>query len=339
MNFARPNYLYLLGLIPLAATFLAWAASRRRAALARIGLPDLIATLSASVSRRKRRWKTVLWLVALVALVVALARPRWGTQVTVKAQEGVEVMVALDVSSSMLAEDVKPNRLTRAKLTVEELMDRLGGNDVGLVLFSGAAFIQFPLTTDFNTARAFLEGAGPGSISRPGTALEEAIRVALDGFPEERATSRVILLLTDGEGHEGDPLAAAREAAEQDTVIYAIGFGSPEGEPIPIRDDGGAVGDYKKDAQGKMVLSRLDEVTLQQITAETGGRYSRASAGGEEIGAIVEAISALETGEKEGQFETYGVERFEWFAGAALLALTAETFVSDRKSGRKRKQD
>lgn len=333
MDFARPSYLYFAGCIPLALAFLAWAASRRRAAMNRIGDPRLVAALSASVSQRKRRWKTALWFVALLALIVALARPLWGSQVRVRAREGVEVMVVLDVSSSMLAEDVKPSRLMRAKLTVEELMGNLGGNEVGLVVFAGAAFVQFPLTADFTTARAFLGVASPGSISRPGTALEEAIRVASGGFSEKRAASRVILLLTDGEGHEGDPLAAAQEAAAQGAVIHAIGFGSPTGEPIPIRDASGSVVAYKKDAQGETVLSYLDEITLQQIASETGGLYFRASAGGDEIDAIVEAISALATGESEeaGQFETQGVERFVWFAGVALLALTVETLLYDRR--------
>jgi Ca-activated chloride channel family protein len=336
MDFAKPDYLYLLGLVPVVALFLAWAASRRRTVLTRLGAPSLIAALSANVSPRKRRWKTALWFLSLVALVVALARPVWGTQVTVKVQEGVEVMVVLDVSSSMLAEDIKPNRLTRAKLTVEELMGRLGGNDVGLVVFSGAAFVQFPLTADFNTARLFLDGVGPGSISRPGTALEQAIRVALAGFPQERASSRVILLLTDGEGHEGEPISAAQDAAEQGVVIHAIGFGSPDGEPIPIRDSSGAVVGYKENDQGEMVLSRLNEITLQRIVGEAGGLYFRASAGGEEIDGIAEAIAALETGEQEGQFEMQGVERFEWFAGVAFLALIAETLIGDRVRDRRR---
>jgi Ca-activated chloride channel family protein len=331
MDFAKPNYLYLLGLTPLATLFLIWAASQRQTALVKLGLLSLIETLSANVSLHKRRWKTVLWFLALIALVLAMARPLWSTQVMVRAQEGVEAMVVLDVSTSMLAEDIKPNRLTRAKLTIEELMDRLGGNEVGLVIFSGAAFVQFPLTADFYTARAFLEEASPTSISRPGTALEEAIRVAMDGFPERHAASRVILLLTDGEGHEGDPLTAAQEAAEQGILIHAIGFGSPDGEPIPIRDASGAVTDYKKNAQGETVLSRLDEIVLQQIASETGGLYFRASAGGEEIDAIVESIAALETGEQKGQFETQGVERFEWFVGAALLILTTEALISDRR--------
>jgi Ca-activated chloride channel family protein len=274
----------------------------------------------------------VLWFAALVTLVVALARPLWGSQVLVKVQEGVEVMVVLDVSVSMLSEDVKPNRLARAKLTVEELMDRLGGNDVGLVIFAGAAFVQFPLTSDLYTARLFLESAGPGSISRPGTALEEAIRVALDGFAENRAAGRVVLLLTDGEGHEGDPLAAAKEAAALGVTIHAIGFGSPGGEPIPLRDETGNVVGYKRNAQGEVVLSRLDEATLQQIVAGTGGLY-RSGFGEEGVEDIVEAIASLETGQTEEQFEVHGVERFEWFAGAAFLALGAGTLVGDRRRG------
>lgn len=335
MDFAQPNFLYLLGLFPIAVLFLVWAARRRHLTLARWGEPALVVQLGASVSLRKRRWKTALWLLALATMILALARPCWGTKVMVRAREGVEVMVVLDVSSSMLAEDIKPSRLTRAKLTVEELMDRLGGHEMGLVIFSGAAFVQFPLTADFYTARAFLESAYPDSISRPGTALEEALRVALDGFSDERAATRVILLLTDGEGHEGDPLKAAADAARQNVLIYAIGIGSPVGEPIPLRDATGAVYGYKENTQGEKVLSKLDEVTLQRIATAAGGLYFRASAGGEEIEAIVAAIDQLETGEsdEEGQFEVQGVERFAWFAGTALLALTAEAVLDERKRG------
>lgn len=330
MDFARPTYLFFLALVPVGALVLVLETQRKRADVARLGTPALIATLGASVSGTRRRWKTILWFIALIALVVSLARPRWGSQVQVAAQRGVQVMVLLDVSTSMLAEDIKPNRLARAKLTVEELMDRLGGNELGLVLFAGAAFVQFPLTADFYTARAFLDAAGPWMISRPGTALEEAVRVALGGFPNEIASNRVILLMTDGEGHEGDPLAAASTASDAGVTFYAIGFGSPDGEPIPIRDDNGTLMGYKKDAQGETVLSRLDEETLQQMANETDGLYFRASASGDEIAAITDAIAALDTGELEGQFETRGVERFEWFTGLALLALTAEFLIGER---------
>jgi Ca-activated chloride channel family protein len=330
VDFVTPTYLYLLALVPMAALLLTLEARRKRADVARLGTPALIATLGASVSERRRRWKTMLWFIALIALVISLARPRWGSQVQITARRGVQVIVLLDVSTSMLAEDIKPNRLARAKLTVEELMDRLGGNEMGLVLFAGAAFVQFPLTADFYTARTFLNSAGPWMISRPGTALEEAGRVALGGFPKEIASNRVILLLTDGEGHEGDPLAAASAAADAGVTLYAIGFGSPAGEPIPIRNEHGTLTGYKKDAQGEIVLSRLDEATLQQMANKTDGLYFRASAGGDEIAAITDAIAALDTGELEGQFETQGVERFEWFTGLALLALAAEFLIGER---------
>ena len=331
MDFANLDYLYLLLLVPVSALFLVWTARQRRASMARLGTPSSIAALADSVGHRLRRWKTTLWYLSLVALLLALARPRWGTQVTARMLQGVEVMVTLDVSASMLAEDIKPNRLARAKLTIEELLDRLGGNDVGLVIFSGAAFVQFPLTADLNTARTFLDAAGPGTISRPGTALADAIRVAQEGFSEDRPTSQVILLLTDGEGHEGDAFLAAQDAAERGVIIHAIGFGSPTGEPVPIRSADGTLIGYKKTTEGEMVLSRLDEVTLQQITAETGGLYFRTSPGGEETDSIVQAILALETAEREGQFDTHRVERFPWFGGAAFLSLAVATLLSDRK--------
>jgi Ca-activated chloride channel family protein len=202
---------------------------------------------------------------------------------------------------------------------------------MGLVLFSGAAFVQVPLTNDFNTVRAFLDSVAPKAISRPGTALEKAIRVALTAFPQDIATHRIIVLLTDGEGHEGDPVAAAKEASDANVTIYTIGLGSPGGEPIPIRDANGAISGYKKNAQGEMVVSRLDEVTLQQIASATGGQYFRASAQGQEIDAIAQAVSLAETGQRDEQFEVQGVERLAWFAGLALLALTSEILISDRK--------
>jgi Ca-activated chloride channel family protein len=332
MQFARPQYLYLLIVLPLAALVALWAARRRGRDLARIGTPELIAALSASVSHTRRRWKTALWFLALLALIVALARPLWGTEVQVVAQRGVQVMVVLDVSASMLAEDVKPNRLERAKLAIEEVMAQLVGHELGLVLFSGAAFVQFPLTSDTNTTRSFLRAAGPDSISRPGTALDEAIDVAVKGFPENSAAERVILLLTDGEGHhEGDVLAAARAAAEAGVTIHAIGFGSSAGEPIPIRDEDGDLIGYKKDAQGETVLSRLDEATLQAIVDRTGGTYQRFNGSGDEIDTVVDAVAALPTAETEDQFVTRGVERFGWFAGFALVALAAEYLVGERK--------
>ena len=336
MVLARPTYLYLLALVPVAAIAYAFAARRRKIDARRLGDPALIARLGNSVSVPSRRWKMALCLLALTAQVIALARPRWGTELQVDSRRGVQVMAVLDVSASMLAEDVKPSRLARAKLLLEEFMDELGGSQLGLVLFAGAAFVQAPLTADLNTVRGLLRAAGPDSVSRAGTALDEAVRVALGGFREDIETHRVMLLLTDGEAHEGDPLTAARAAAAAGVTIHAVGFGTTQGEPIPIRDANGALLSYKTDARGDTVLSRLNETLLQEMAGATGGRFFRAAAANDAVSAIRDAIGALEGGELQARPEILGVERFPWFAGLALLALTAEFLLPDRTTRRLR---
>lgn len=330
MRFAEYSYLYCLIPLGMLSILFALLSRRQQALLARLGTPNLVAKLSASVNWRGRKWQYRLWFAALVLLIIGLARPQWGSQVEYIERRGVEIMVALDISESMLAEDFKPNRLARAKLEISELMDRLEGNEMGLVLFSGAAFIQFPLTSDFATARMFLDAAHPELISRPGTAMAEAIRIAMTGFNQDRATQKVIVLLTDGESHEGDVLAATQEAVEQGIIIYAIGFGSPDGEPIPVYDRLGNLIEYKKDSQGETVITRLDEVTLQQIALMSDGRYFRATADGREVGFLVSEISDLQTSELESRFETRGVERFQWFLFLAIIALTIIELIPDR---------
>ncbi|MCG3207464.1 MAG: hypothetical protein FOGNACKC_01064 [Anaerolineae bacterium] len=330
MRFAAPYYfLCLIPLVGLALTFFALNRYQYKT-LQRLGTPELVQKLSASVNWRGRKWQSRLWYISLFFVIVALARPQWGSQVEYIERRGVEIMVVLDVSESMMAEDFKPNRLARAKLEISELMDNLAGNQLGLVLFSGAAFIQFPLTSDFATARIFLDAAKPDIISRPGTAIAEAIQVAMNGFNQERATQKVILLLTDGENHEGDVLEAAQTAADQGVIIYAIGFGSPDGEPIPQYDDLGNPLGYKKDRDGNTVMTRLDELTLQQMANVTNGLYFRARPDGREVDFLVNEIGKLQTAEMESRFETRGIERFQWFLAVAVAALVIFELIPDR---------
>lgn len=330
MQFAEPRYFICFVPLALIGLLIYISVKRHRVAISRLGAPELVEKLSASVNWKGRSWQTRLWFVALIFLIISLARPQWGSQVEYIERRGVEIMVGLDVSESMLAEDLKPNRLERAKLEISELMDQLGGNELGLVLFSGAAFVQFPLTSDFTTARTFLDAAYPGIISRPGTDIAEAIRIATTGFNEDRATQKVIILLTDGENHRTDVLGAAQEAADQGIIVYTIGFGSPDGEPIPEYDSLGGLIGYKKDRNGETVLSRLDEVTLQQIASISGGNYFTASADGREVGFLANEISELQTSELESRFETRGVDRFQWFLFIAIVALTVIELIPDR---------
>jgi Ca-activated chloride channel family protein len=331
MDFAASNYLYCFLPLPILGLIIYGLTKRHQTIMTRLGSPELIEQLSATVNWRGRRWQTVLWFSAIILLIFTLARPRWGAQSEYVERQGVEVMVALDISKSMLAEDIKPNRLARAKLEISELMEALSGNDLGLVLFSGAAFVQFPLTSDFTTARSFLDGANPGVISRPGTAIAEAIEISMNGFNEDRATEKILVLLTDGEDHEGQAIDMANKAAEKGIIIYTIGFGSPEGEPIPEYDEHGTLLGYKEDEKGELILTYLDETTLQDIALITGGRYFRATADGREVGFVADEVKKLETSELESRFETQKIERFQWLLGVAILGLVIFELIPDRK--------
>jgi Ca-activated chloride channel family protein len=337
MSFAKPQILWALALLPLILIFMLWANNRRRSAMAKLGDGLLVEKLSATVNWRGRRLKRRLALITFAFLIIALARPQWGNRIQVVEQEGVQLMVALDVSKSMLAEDLKPNRLARAKLEISDLMNRLEGDELGLVLFSGASFIQFPLTSDYDTARAFLAGARPELISRPGTAIGDAIETALTGFDLEprRSSQRVIIIMTDGEDHAGDPttdpVTDAEKAAADGAIIYTIGFGSAQGEPIPEYDENGNLAGYKKDRNDEIVLSRLDEVTLQRIAGAANGRYFRVSAGGGELDSLAAEINALQAEQLENRFETQKIERFQLFLIPVLLGLILRELIPDRK--------
>lgn len=334
MVFAYPQLLTALILVPMAAIFLVWAAKRQRRDLGRLGDTALIRRLSANINWRGRRWQKALSLLALSLFIFALARPQWGREVREIKQEGLQVMIALDVSQSMLAEDIKPSRLERAKLEIADLTARLDGDQIGLVLFSGASFVQVPLTSDYQTALNYLDSAGPNSISRPGTVIGDAIRTASKGFDPELASQKVLIVMTDGEDRETDPVAAAEEAAGEDILIYTIGFGTPEGEPVPLLAPDGTITGYKTDQNGDVVLSKLDESTLQSVAQTGKGRYYRATADGSELDALLAEIDNLQRAQLQSRFETRYIERFQIFLALGLAALVAAELIPERRADR-----
>ncbi len=331
MTFASPQYLLLLAALPLAVGAVYWAVRSREAALARIGNPDLVRRLTASVNTRGRLTASALTIAALGLAILALARPQWGESMQVVERRGIQMMVAIDVSKSMLAEDVRPNRLARAKLEVFDLMRLLRGDEMGLALFAGSAFVQFPLTFDFATARAFLEYAGPDAIRRQGTAMEQAIRVSMRGLADDQPSQKVILIVSDGEEQEGDAVSAAREAAESGVVVYTLGIGTAEGEPIPTTDRFGNDAGYLQDKQGNVVLSRIDEQTLQAVAEAGGGKYIRGGDGINAAEQIAVELSQLQRTTMEHELESIRVERFQLFAGAAIALLIVGELVSARR--------
>lgn len=339
MTFAQPIYLTLLAMLPAAMLFLKWADRRRKTAIAWLGDQAVINRLLRNVNWRGRKQRTGLWFTAVALLIVALARPQWGSTVQQIEQEGLQVMVALDVSNSMLAEDVKPNRLERAKLEISDLMDKLNGDEVGLVLFSGASFIQFPLTSDYVTARNYLDNANPSVISRSGTAIGDAIQTAMRGFDDNLNSQKVLIIMTDGENQEDDPLPIAQQAADAGVLLYTIGFGTPEGEPIPELDRSGNQIGFKMDQSGEFVISRLDAATLQQIATIGGGAFYQAGAGGSELDQLLNDMAGLQRAALESRLEATRIERYQLFLAASLIALMAAELIPDRVTQRFRLSD
>ena len=331
MQFGSPHSFWILALVPVLVVFLVWAFRARRRALERFASPPLVQRLTASVRSVARRWKAVLMVATVTFAALALAQPRWGFEWREVKHKGVDIFVLLDVSKSMLAEDVRPNRLAQAKYAVQDLLEKLRGDRIGLVAFAGTAFVQCPLTVDYEAFRLTLKDADPQIIPRGGTALAAAIRTALKGFEAGEGRDRAIVLITDGEETEGDALAAADEAAKAGVKIYAIGVGTAEGELIPVREDGKPM-EFLKDSEDKVVKSRLDEETLKQLALTTGGIYVRSAAGDFGIDAIYDkGIAQLQRKEYETRLQKRYFERFQWPLGLAFALLVIESFVTDRK--------
>ena len=331
MTFANPQYLLLLVAVPIAIGVVYWAVQNRRQMLERIGNPRLVNMLTANVNSGGRIIGRVLTISALGLAIVALARPQWGENIQTIEREGVQIIIALDVSRSMLAEDIKPNRLVRSKLEIVDLMQRLQGDEVGLVLFSGAAFLQFPLTFDYLSARNFIEDADTEMISIQGTNIAEAIEIASGSFNEELISQKVVLIFTDGENLDGDAVEAARNAADEGVLIYPVGVGTIEGEPIPIRTSFGSVRGYVQDRDGNIVFSRLDEDTLISVAEAGGGRFIRLSGSTNAASEFTAELDALEKASVGSEVETIRIERFQIFTFASVLLLIAGELIPDRR--------
>lgn len=333
MTFGNPQYLFLLAAVPALVGLVVWAFFAQKRALARFAEPRLLRRLVESSNTRGRHVRSVLVIVALGLIVLAIARPQWGETERIVERHGVQLMVALDISRSMLAEDVKPNRLTRAKLEAADLLQRLHGDEVGLVLFSGAAFIQFPLTYDYSTARTFLDNADTDMIAWQGTLLAEAIDVSMVGLDNDRAGHKAIVVISDGEEdqQESESLQAADRAADAGFTIFTIGVGTGDGEPIPIRDIWDNIVGYQEDGDGNMVLSRINEDVLKRVAEVGGGTYVLAGGSTSAAAVIAEELDALEKTVVESEVTNARVERFQWFVAAAIALLIAALLIPERR--------
>lgn len=329
MQFLQPAALILIVLVPLAGAFLFWREGQRRLRVLQLGDAPLVEAISNFYPRR-RLLKNGCWLAALGCLILALARPVWGEELSLIEEEGISAFIVLDVSASMSAQDIAPNRLSRAKLMAEDIAAQLAGDEVGLILFAGSAYVQFPLTTDTSSADSFINAASTQSVSNQGSAVEAALDLAINSFDSRRTANRIIILMTDGESHDDQPILAAQRAAEQNITIHAIGFGSTSGEPIPMIDANGAVTGFRLDEAGNPILTRLNEEILKSITETTGGIYQNASSG--DINLILQEIAEVETDSLDSRVESKPVERFGIFVGLALAALSASFLIPETQA-------
>jgi Ca-activated chloride channel homolog len=327
MQFATPDAFYLLLLLPALALFFVWTHRRKMRTARSLGDEGLVSRLSLGVSRAHDRWKRSLFVVGVFFLVLALARPQWGQGTEEMVAKGVDVFIVLDTSFSMDATDIAPSRMERARYIASELIDKLHGNRVGLVVFSGAAFVQCPLTLDYGAAKIFLDTVTTGVVPEPGTDIVQALEAARRGFVARDSKFRVMVLLTDGEETGGNAVAVAEKSRDEGILIDAVGIGTPGGQPIPVRNEKGEVTDYMRDESGQPVMSRLDEATLGKIALTTGGKYFRLSDRDEEIQEIADGIMKMEGADLESQLFRRFQERYYWPLGLALLFFLAEALV------------
>lgn len=327
--FASYKFLWLLLLVPIIPAGYAIAMAMRKRRINRFGDPQMVAQLMPHYSRAKGWVRIILFTLAFFFFVIGLARPQIGAKLSERQTKGAEIMICLDVSNSMLAQDYTPCRLERAKLAISSLVDKLHDDRIGLIIFAGSSFVQLPVTTDYVSAKMFLSSIDAGSVPVQGTAIGDAIHTAMKSFSAQSEKSRVIILISDGENHEDDAVAAARDAAQAGIRIYTVGVGSAAGQPVPVD------GELLRDKDGNIVVSRLDEKTLRQVADAGGGAYIQA--GNEEFGLnpIINDIRAME-GELFSSvvFEEYD-EQYMYFFAIALILLVLEMLVGERRNTRK----
>jgi Ca-activated chloride channel homolog len=331
MHWGLPVYLNFLLIVPALMIFFFFTSAMKRKSLERFGDRAIVGKLCVSKSVTKEKSGKMLITAAAVFLIIALARPQIGTTLTMTKRSGVDILAAIDTSESMLGRDIMPDRMEKAKMEVSLLIDRLKGDRVGILTFAGDSFVQCPLTLDYGAAKMFLGIVESGMMPRPGTAIGGAIRTALKSFIKKERKYKVLVLLTDGEDHDSDPIGAANEAKKQGVVIYTVGIGTPKGEPIPVLDANGNVAGYKKDRRGEVVMSKLDEAALQKIALLTGGKYYRAASSGFELDKIYDEINGMEKKELSSRLFTRYEDRFQYFLGIALILLCAAFVIGDRK--------
>lgn len=327
-RFEEPAYLYLLLLLPLLVAFYLYSNYRRRKAIRCFGDPVLMASLMPGVSKYRPDVKFSILLLSIGMFSLLLARPQFGSKLETVKRQGIEVIIALDISNSMLAEDVQPSRLQKAKRIVSQLVDRMENDKVGMIVFAGDAFTQLPITSDYISAKMFLETIDPSLITKQGTAIGAAIDLASRSFTPQEGVGRTVILITDGENHEGGVDEAIKRASDKGIQVNVLGVGSPDGSPIPA--EGG--NDYRRDREGNVIVTRLNEQMCQEIARAGNGIYARVDNTNNAQRAIAREVDKLAKADVETQVYTEYNEQFQAVAWIILILLLGEMLILEIKN-------
>ncbi len=326
-RFAHPGLLYLLIVILLLVVFYVVMVGKKRKAIAEFGNPELLKPLMPLLSFKRGTWKFVMLMLALAFVILGVAGPQFGSKLQQVKKKGVELMIVLDVSNSMMAQDIKPSRLEKAKMAISRMVEKLSDDKVGLVVFAGDAYVQLPITTDYSSAKLFLSGTDIVPVQ--GTAIGSAIDLAARSFTPEAETSKAIIVITDGENHQDDAIIAAKRAHEKGIVVHTIGMGLEQGAPIPQK---GASGQFMKDGQGNVVISKLDENTLQEVAKAGEGVYVRASNTDVGLNQLLDEVNQMEKTLLEERVYSDYAEKYQYFLLVGLFFILVEFMILGRKN-------
>ena len=328
-RFAHPGLLYLLIVILLLVVFYVVMVGKKRKAIAEFGNPELLKPLMPLLSFKRGTWKFVMLMLALAFVILGVAGPQFGSKLQQVKKKGVELMIVLDVSNSMMAQDIKPSRLEKAKMAISRMGEKLSDDKVGLVVFAGDAYVQLPITTDYSSAKLFLSGINTDIVPVQGTAIGSAIDLAARSFTPEAETSKAIIVITDGENHQDDAIIAAKRAHEKGIVVHTIGMGLEQGAPIPQK---GASGQFMKDGQGNVVISKLDENTLQEVAKAGEGVYVRASNTDVGLNQLLDEVNQMEKTLLEERVYSDYAEKYQYFLLVGLFFIWVEFMILGRKN-------
>lgn len=329
-RFAYPEYLWGLMILPLLIVFFVFSRITRKKALKKFGNLKMMEYLMPFVSMSRPVLKFIILLFSLSSFILGLARPQFGSKLQKMKREGVEIMIALDVSNSMLAEDILPNRLERAKRAISSMIDRLSDDKIGLIIFAGDAYIQLPITNDYTSAKMFLNTISPEIVPKQGTAIGAAIDMATHSFTPSETSNKAIIIITDGENHEDDAVSFATEATKEGIIVHAIGMGLPQGTPIPVYRNGQK--EFRTDRDGNTVVTRLNEQMLEQISAAGNGIYVRANNAQVGLNALFDEINKMEKTELESLTYSEYNDQFQYFFIIGLALLLIEFMILERKN-------